>query len=243
MRVLYTIRFTLLRMSRNYIVLLLLLVVPMVLLTLFSFILAGSVTDEGVPYMKQPAVTMVFCFQLFAGSIVMSYIYEDFFRDRRMRIDLVPFNKTIYAFSIMMCGTVYSILLGVILMAFTQFVLGVGWDNWPWTIFLVALMSVLSSIICLIFTFSVKNFKIAERLSEVYGVGFIVLAGLFFPLPSNPFFDFMASYGNPLGLSTMSLDRMENGIVGEAWLHASILLAATGILFVLMLTLGRRRLQ
>ncbi len=242
MRVLSTVKFTAIRMLRNYIVLLLLLVVPIILITVFSFILSDSVTELGEPYINENSMTMVLVFQLFAGSIVISYIYNDFFTEYKIRIYSLPFNRVMYAFSIMMCGTAFSIFLGVILMAYTQFVLGIVWENWVWTIYIISLMAILSSIVCLIFTFSVKKFKIAERLSEVYGVGFIVLAGLFFPMPENAFFDFFGSYGNPLTLSLGAIHEMNQSNIGEAWFQANILIIAIGILFIVMLILGRRRI-
>lgn len=242
MRVLSTVKFTALRMLRAYIVLLLLLVVPIIIITVFSFILSGVVTETGEPPINEIALTMVLTFQLFGGSIVMSYIYIDFFTEMKMRIYPLPFNKIMYAFSIMMCGTIFSILLGIVLMTYSQFVLGVTWENWSWAIYIISLMAVLSSIVSLIFTFSVKKFKIAERLSEVYGIGLVVLAGLFFPMPKNAFFDFMGSYGNPLTLSMGAIQQMNQSNSGEAWFQANILLVVAAILFVVMLVVGRRRM-
>ncbi|PWU69609.1 multidrug ABC transporter permease [Gracilibacillus dipsosauri] len=241
MRVLSTVKFTVLRMARNYIVLLLLLVIPIILITIFSFILSESVTETGVPYHYQNALTMVLVFQLFAGAIVMYLIDHDLFKENRMRIYTLPFNQRMYAFSIMICGAGYSILLGVLLMIYTQFVLGIIWANWAWMIYIISLMAILSIIVCLIFTFSVKKYKIAERLSELYGVGFVVLAGLFFPMPENIFFDFFGTYGNPLTLSIMSINEMGQSNTGKAWFQANILLVAIVLLFIVMLNLGRRR--
>ncbi|MDF1508949.1 ABC transporter permease [Robertmurraya sp. DFI.2.37] len=242
MRVLSTVKYTALRMLRNYIVLLLLLVVPIILLTVFSFILSGAVTESGVPYINETSMSQIFVFQLFGGSIVMSLIYNDLFTENRMRMYALPFKQTMYAFSIMMCGALFSILLGVVLMVYSQFVLGVVWQNWLWMIYIISLMAVLSVIVCLIFTFSVKNFKIAERLSEVYGISFIVLAGLFFPMPENGFFDFFGSYGNPLTLSIDSVRQMGLSNPEGAWFQANILLGAIIILFIVMLILGRRKI-
>ncbi|WP_054711949.1 ABC transporter permease [Bacillus sp. JCM 19041] len=242
MRVLSTVKFTALRMIRNYIVLLLLLVVPMILITVFSYILSGVVTETGVPLSHENTMEMVLVFQLFGGSIVMYLIYTDLFTENKMRIYALPFNQTMYAFSIMMCGAVYSILLGVVLMAYTHLVLGVVWGNWLWTIYIISLMAMISIIVCLIFTFSVKNFKLAERLSEVYGVGFIVLAGFFFPMPENAVFEFLGSYGNPLTLSIGAVREMSQSNSGEAWFQANILLGAMILLFMVMLILGRRRM-
>lgn len=243
MRVLSTVKFTALRMMRNYIVLLLLLVVPMILLTVFSFILSGLTTESGEPYIHFMASTQVLLFQLFGGSIVMYLIHHDLFSVHRTRMYALPFNQTLYAFSILVCGAIFSMLLGVALMLFAQFVLGVIWKHWAWMLIHIALIAILSIIICLIFTLSIKNYKLAERLSEVYGVGLIVLAGLFFPMPDHAFFDFMGSYGNPLTLSIMSIDEMNNGNPGQAWQLASILIAAIIFFFIVMLFAGRRRFR
>jgi len=243
MRVISTVKFTVLRMLRDYITLLLLLVVPIALITFFAFILDGVTTETGEPLINQNAMMMVLVFQMFGGSVVMTYIHSDFFTVRKQRIYSLPFNQTLYAFSIMVCGTVYSILIGIVLMAFSQFVLGADFGNWLWAIYIIFLMALLSSIVCLIFTFAVDNFKIAERLSEVYGVGFVLLAGLLFPMPENAFFDFVNNYVNPVTLSAESVHNMNQSNVGEAWFQANILLIASGLLFIVMLILGKRKMR
>lgn len=243
MRVLSTVRFTMLRLLRNYIVLLLLLAMPIMLLTIFSFVMSGMTAEDGSSYFDETALTMVLVFQLFGGSTVMYFINNDLFTVNRMRMYVAPFNKTMYAFSIMMCGSLFSVLLGIALMAYAQFVLGTAWSNWGWMIYLISLMSVLSSIVCVILVCIVKNYKLAERLSELYGVGFVVLAGLFFPLPKNGLFEFLGSYGNPLALSAGAVIQRSRGNIGEAWLQANLLLAATIVLFIVMVVAGRKRLK
>lgn len=243
MRVLSTIKFTAIRMLRNYVVLLLLLVVPIILITVFSFILSGIVaSDTGEPMIYVNTMQMILVFQLFSGSIVMYLIHTDLFTENKTRIYALPFNQTMYVFSIMVCGIVYSIFLGVILMVYAQLVLSVVWASWLWMLYILFLLAVLSIIVCLIFTFSVKNYKIAERLSEVYGVGFVILAGFFFPMPANAVFEFLGSYGNPLALSISAVHEMSQSNTGEAWLQANILLGAIIVLYIVMLVLGRRRM-
>ncbi len=243
MRVLSTLKYTALRMLRAYIVLLLLLVVPIILITLFAIILSGIVVAEtGQPAIHGTAMIQVLVFQLFGGSIVMAYIQSDLFSPSRIRFYLLPFNVTMYAFSILLCGTVFSILLGIVLMIYSQFVLGIIWLNWAWSIFIIIVMAVLSSVVYLIITFSVKKHSTAEWLSVIYGVGLVVLAGLFFPMPDNAFFQFMGSYGNPLTLAIMSIEAMNGADAGKAWFCAGILMSIMGFLLVLMLILGRRRM-
>jgi len=242
MRVLSTIKFTMLRLVRGYIVLLLLFVIPIVLLTVFSFVLGGMAQEDGTPYFNQTAQSMVLVFQLFGGATVMHYINYDLFTVNRLRMNAAPFNRTMYAFSVMMCGTIYSILLGIMLMAYSQFVLGAAWDYWGWLIYMVALMSILSSIVCVILVCCTKRYKLAERLSEVYGIGSVLLAGMLFPMPRNAVFEFLGSYGNPLSLSIRAVAARSQGNVAAAWFHANLLLAAIVFLFIVMLLVGRRRM-
>lgn len=58
---------------------------------------------------------LVLSFQLFGGAVVMSYIYYDFFTASRYRIQSLPINTTLYGFSIMFMGTLFSIFLGLII--------------------------------------------------------------------------------------------------------------------------------
>ncbi|WP_042144557.1 multidrug ABC transporter permease [Paucisalibacillus sp. EB02] len=242
MRILSTVKFTALRMIRNYIVLILLLVVPIILITFFSFILSGYVTDVGIPYINENAMTMVVVFQLFGGSIVMYLIHHDLFAENKMRMYVIPFNQTMYAFSIMLCGAIYSIFLGILLMVYSQFVLSVIWENWIWMTYIISLVAILSIIVCLIFMLSVKNYKIAERLSELYGVGFVVLAGLFFPMPNHAIFEFLGSYGNPVTLAMGAIRDMSISNTSSAWFQANILLVVIIFLFIVMLMVGRRKM-
>lgn len=240
MRVLSTVPWTLRRMMRDYIVLILLLIVPLLLLSLFYYLMGNG---SGKILFEETAQRMMLSFQLFAGSIVMSYIYYDLFTEFRIRMFTLPFNKSWYAFSIMMCGVAYSIILGTLLMVYSRLVLDLIFEHWLWMIYHLFLLSMLSSLVSLILMFSVRNFKLAERLTEVYGVGFIVLAGMFFPLPDNAVLNFLGSYGNPLMLSDAAVSALEEGRTSEAWFHSSLLLAAIAILFPLMLALGRRRMR
>ncbi|WP_413377140.1 ABC transporter permease [Alkalihalobacillus sp. 1P02AB] len=243
MRVLSTVPYTALRLLRDYISLLLLLIVPLVLITVFAFIFNDITTETGVPVINESAILMTLAFQFFGGAVVMAYIHPDFFSERKERIQVLPFNRSMYAFSISMCGTLYSIMLGLILVIYSELVLGVDWGSWLWALFVISLMAILSSIICLIFVFSVKSYKIAERLSEVYGVGFIVLAGLFFPMPDHAFFTFVNTYINPLVLSAEAIWYQQMGNGSEAWFNVLILIGAIIVTFMIMFLIGRRKIK
>ncbi|KMK77924.1 ABC transporter permease [Alkalihalobacillus pseudalcaliphilus] len=242
MRVLQTIPFTFLRMSRDFVTLLLLLAMPIVLITVFYFILGGVTNEAGYPAFYDTAIIMTLVFQLFGGSVVMHFIQEDLLTLRKQRFQISPLNRTMYAFSLALCGTLFSMILGFLLLVYTSMVLNVEWGNWLWVMFVVSLMAILSTIVSLICLFVVTNFKVSERLTEVYGVGFVILAGLFFPMPDHAFFTFINEYVNPLMLSVDAvLYAMQNQMT-LAWQSLGILGAWLVVMFAVMYVLGRRRL-
>ncbi|WP_078392565.1 ABC transporter permease [Shouchella patagoniensis] len=241
MNAFYTLRFTALRMMRDYITLLLLLIVPLILVTIFSMVLAGA-EQEGMLLLDETSVKMVLLFQLFGGAIVMSYIHLDFFTQMRFRIQALPMNSTMYGFTIMLAGTIYSIVLGLILIVYTSLVFDVEWGSVGWSIFIVSLIALLSINVSLIFTFAVKNFKIAERLSEVYGVGAVVLAGMFFPMPDLALINGINEYLNPLTIAYQSVDAYRLSQMTQAWQSVFTLVSLIVLTFVIMLVVGRRRM-
>ncbi|QQK78967.1 ABC transporter permease [Salicibibacter cibi] len=241
MKELYTMRFTAMRLMRAWVVLLLLFAVPLVLITLLSVVM-GDAQEDGMLLRDEINVMMVLAFQLFGGSVTMNYIHEDFFTERRYRIQSLPLNTSVYGFTIMLVGTLYSIVLGTILVGYATLAWNVDWGNIAWSILIIALMATLSSIVCLIFTFSVKKFNIAERLSEVYGVGAILLAGLIFPMPDHALINWVNEYINPIMLAYEAIDAYRNANLGDAWMNAGLLVGLIVITFAIMLLIGRKRI-
>lgn len=243
MRVLQTIPFTFIRMSRDIITLLLLLAMPIVLMTVFYFILRDVDNAAGYPAFYDTAIIMTLVFQLFGGSVVMHYIQDDLLRTRKQRFYIAPINRTMYAFTLTLCGTLFSLVLGFLLLIYTSMVLDVEWGNWLWVIFVIGLMAVLSTIVSLICLFAVKNYKVSERLTEVYGLGCVILAGLFFPMPDHAFFTFINEYVNPLMLSSDAVLYAIQDEMNQAWQSTGFLGIWILLTFVLMVVLGRRKFR
>ncbi|MEK4199185.1 MULTISPECIES: ABC transporter permease [Cytobacillus] len=242
MRVLRTIPYTLIRMSRDYITLLLLLVVPIILITIFYFVLGDMKNQYGDLAFYDTAQLMTLVFQLFGGSIVIAYIQDDLFSARRQRILVAPMSLPLYALSISLCGMFFSIFLGFLLVLFTGVGLNVEWGNVFWVMYIIALLAVLSSLVSLILIFSVKNIKLAERLSDVYGIGCVVLAGLFFPIPDYPVITFINEYLNPLLLAANAISYAQSNLFSDAYIYMFRLGIGIVITFIIVYVLGRRKI-
>ncbi|GAK14387.1 ABC transporter permease [Geomicrobium sp. JCM 19039] len=241
MRELVTIRFIGLRMSRDWLTMLLLLVIPIVLVTVFSIVL-GDAPGSDTLLRNETVVLLVLAFQLFGGAVTMNYVHGDLFSEYKYRLRSLPMNTTLYAFTIMLAGILYSIVLGAILIGYTTFIWDVNWGNFAWSMLVITLMSALSSILCLVFTFSVRNFKIAERISEIYGVGLILLAGMFFPMPDNSLIHGFNEYVNPITLAYSSIDNMRSGLTTEAIVDSGLLFGIIVLVSIALFLIGRRRM-
>ncbi|TDQ40889.1 ABC transporter [Aureibacillus halotolerans] len=230
------------RMLRDYIGVSLLVVLPIGLISLIGLVAGYMAIPEGIPVMDWLSISFVLSFQLFGGAYTMSYLKEDMFSPRRWRIMSLPLRIDLYSFIIVTASTCYSMVQGLSIVLFTHLVYGVHWGNILWLLVVLFLISLLSQIVCLICLLTVKSFKLAERLSEVYGIGSMVFAGLIFGLPNNGFFTFMNTYGNPVSVARHAILEMLDGVASQAALFAVLLLAASLLLFPVTAWLGKRRL-
>lgn len=239
-------RFPLLRMLRSYLGLILLLVLPLCLISVLGLIsshVPGEGGGEAISGMTWLSVSFMISFQLFGGSYTMAYMKEDFFTPRKWRMYSLPIKPVTYAFTILVASVLFNAAQGMVIVFFTKLVYGVNWGNLGWVLLIIIVVSVLSQLVCLIFVLSVKNYKIAERLSEVYGIGSIILAGMMFSLPKSGFFDFMSTYGNPVSLGQNAIFGMISGEgMDLAFLSLGILLIATLLVAFGAIFVGRRKL-
>lgn len=244
MRILNTVPYTLKRLSKDYIALLLLLILPIALISVLAISFGDSVDKNGTPLIQSIAITMVLSFQLFGGGLVMNLIHVDLFKERRYRMQTLPIDHSLYGFSITVVGTLFSFILGVILMGYSSFVFDVNWGNLLWVTFVIGLIATLSSIVCLIFTFTMKNFSVAERLTDVYGIGSILLliAGMFLPMPDYAVIEWINDFVNPLSITQSAILDHKAGDMQNAWLNVAILAGWIIGTFLVMLPLGRRRM-
>ncbi|MCW3490183.1 ABC transporter permease [Dethiobacter alkaliphilus] len=249
MMVLRSSYFVVRRMLRWNVAFAILMGLPIVLITILG-IVAGDAIDSnlGVPVMDSIAFTMVLAFQLFGGSYTMELIKQDLFSERKWRMHALPGSIQGYAFSVVVSCTLFSALQGFLLVLFTQWVYGVFWGNLG-TIFVMLLgISLLSQLVCLVIVMSVKEYSMAERLSEVYGLGSIAIAGIWFRIPERLLdiwlINFLHSYGNPVSLGMNIVYGFISPAVDvqRAYLSLGILFAAIAVLALVAMYAGRRKL-
>lgn len=236
--------YSLLRMLREPIGLLLLVGLPLVVISIVGVVWSGALSGvEGVPGLDWTAVTTIMGVQFFGGTYLMSLVNDDLLRTRRWRMLVLPINPAIFSTSHVLACTLFSLLQGMILVGYTGWVFGVEWGHPGWVFTVLLVFSLFSQFVHLVIILTARSFRLAERLSEVIGIGFLMLTGILFPLPDNAFFQLMASYGNPVGLGQIAiLERLEGGDGTNALTAVALLLTASALLLIVCMRLGRRKL-
>ncbi len=232
-------------MLRSYIGLFLLTVVPLCLISVLGMVSGHVAGEEGqsISSMTWLSVSFMISFQLFGGAYTMSYMKEDFFTARKWRMYSLPYRAHVHASSLLIASMLFNVLQGLFIVLFTQWVYGVNWGNIGWVLLVILAVSLLSQLVCMILVLTVRNFKIAERLSEVYGIGSMVFAGMIFPIPTTGFFDFMSTYGNPVSLGQNAIFGMITGEeIDKMFLSIGLLFAASLVLALVATFVGRRKL-
>jgi ABC-2 type transport system permease protein len=236
--------FILRRMLRGYLGLLLLLVLPFVLISVLGLVTGDAVHEPtGVPMMDYIAIIMILSFQLFGGAYALEFVNGDLFAARRWRMLSLPYSPYVHAFAIVLASTLFTTLQGLLLVLFTQWVHGVHWGNVGYAALVLLPISLLSQLVGIAGLFATRSSNLAERLTEVYGFGSMILAEVWFSLPDIGLWNVIKTYGNPISLGRNAILALATGQhVQRGVLSVSILLAATILLGLLTVYFGRRKL-
>lgn len=233
-----------LRMLRGYLGLAILIGLPIAVISVIGLVARGAVDSPlGIPVMDMAALTNILAFQLFGGNYTLEFIKEDLYSARKWRMYSLPYPAHIHAYSILLSSTIFSALQGFIIVLFTRWVYDVQWGNLGLVFLALLVLSVVTQLVYSVIALGINNGKLAERLGEVYGLGSIVLAGVWFPMPQAGFFQFLTTYGNPLSLAqNIMLVLMTGNNLGRGLISLAILLSAGLVLSILSVSLGRRKL-
>ncbi|WP_010273218.1 ABC transporter permease [Paenibacillus senegalensis] len=236
--------FSILRMLRGYSAIILLFVVPLAIITLLSLIVGNEYSVEGLSSRQYIAMTMVIVFQLFSGNYAMFYIHADLVKLRRWKIQSLPVSLFKYSAAILFASTFFSTLQGLLLVLYTRLLFGVEWGNYAWLLLIIVTLSLLSQFVHLTMVFSTSTISMAERFTEIYGIGFILLAGIIFPMPVWPVIEWINGFLNPITLAQSALMGPVAQIdYGNPYASLLLLIVQLLLFAVLSAVLGRRRLS
>ena len=232
------------RMLRGYLGLVILLVLPIILISVLGLVIPGAWDDEmNLPVISVVAVINILAFQLFGGNYTLEFLRDDFFSPRKWKLFSVPQPPYRHTGAIVVTSALFSALQGMVLVLFTQVVYGVNWGSLGWIAAALLLFSSFNQLVYMTIALLVPSAKFGERVSEVYGLGSIALAGVWFPMPDMALFRFVTTYGNPLSLGRNLFLHIMTGLYPEQAVYSTLLLLAMMLgLGAIAVTVGRRKL-
>lgn len=237
------------RMTRDLIGPLIFVVLPVLLVFLLGYVYIQNTGDEvylsGYNVVSTHiSVPMLLMFQLNGGIYLLTCLNDDLRKPMRWRLKAAPCEASTLIFSGTAACLVFTVLQGIIVIAATAFFLDAYWGNLLITIPVMILISLLSQLLCMALFLYIRNLSTVEYLSWFLSWIMAVWGGMMFTLPDNAFFRFMQRYGTPFSLAQTAIG--EAGIFGTSIATSILCLAAlagiTGILAVVVIRLGRRKL-
>ena len=243
------VRFSVLRMLRDPVSTLILLVLPLAIIPILGAIFSNIPHDSG--YLKGAqsmmafvATGMIVMFQLFSGRFSMDGTRDALLSERKWRIHAAPCSAGIHVMGIVVAGTLVSMLQGFLLVGFTRLALGVRWGSFGGVVLVLLGASLLSQIVNIDLLLAFRAYAPAATLSWVFAYGSAALGGLIFPLPTDrPFWHFMVTYGTPWSLAqTAAIGAAGGGRGTDVAVCLGALFALSVPFAIVAVLLGRRRL-
>lgn len=209
-------KFYILRSSRDIFGHLILILLPILLISFFSYINSsyniGAIT---------PVLTIGFAltFQIYGSAISFETLGQDFLSPIRNRLLATPVNPVKVVLSILFSGIIVSFLQTFFILMFSITILDIKFNN----LFLILLVMLISVIFNQLFgtliLFLSKNVKTANSVTTLYGIAAPILTGLYFPLPDNIITNLFEKYLTPMALAQTAIlgiidNNLKNFIIG-----------------------------
>ncbi len=250
-RNLYWINFRhyLLRLSRDYLSILIFVVLPVVVVYILTFVFSQNTAEEtyvsGYSMVSTHiAVGMMLMFQLSGGIYLLNCLNDDLIKPMKWRLKASPCSTHTLLFSGAAACLMFTVLQGLLVVTFTALLLDAYWGNLWIVVLVIVLISFISQLLNMILFLYVRNVTTAEYISWFLSWTMAALGGLMFPLPETIFFRFMKQYGTPFSLAQSAI--RESGFLGTSFVNMLISLAAlmgiTAILAAIVIVLARRKL-
>jgi ABC-2 type transport system permease protein len=223
--------------------------VPLALIPIAG--LSFSWIPAGAPFLKGAASPMAFMalliiilFQLMGGGYAMSYAKDAYFSSRKWRIRMLPCRPSLIAFGFITAGLVISFLQGAALAGFTSLALGVRFGSFGVVLLVFLGLSLFAQLLGILMLLGFRSYGPAYAMFWVVAYGSCVLGGMIFPLPDNPIFSFLGTYGTPASLArTALIEAARGGSAAEITLCIGVLFLCGAVIGLLVSLLARRRLS
>lgn len=230
-------KFYTLRSARDIFCHIILILLPILLISFFSYIYSRYNIAAVTPLLT---IGFALTFQIYGSALSFETLGQDFLSPMRNRLLATPANPVKIVLSILFSGIIVSFLQTFVVLIFSATILYIKFNN-LFLILLVMLISVVfNQLFGCIILFLSKNVKTANSVTTLYGIVAPILAGLYFPLPDNIIINLFEKYLTPMALAqTAILGVMDNNLKNIA-IGTIPLIILSLILFLLIKPLSKK---
>lgn len=238
-------KFHILRSSRDLFGHLILICLPILLISIFSFIYSGEMIDTGAVMDTAELSTVLatgfaLTFQIYGAALSFETLGQDFLSPLHDRLLASPVNPRKIVTSVLFTSITVSFLQTLVIIIFSIIILDAKF-KYLYAVLLVLLLSVIvNQLIGTIILFLTKKVRSANAITTLYGCIAPVIAGLYFPLPRGGIFDLMKNYLTPMSLAQTAIFGIINGDYMNIAIGIIPLVLIAVVLFMLIKPLIRK---
>lgn len=226
------IRFYALRVAKDYIGHIILIGLPVALITLM--VLINQDIEPNIPTGELATIiglVYIVMFQWFGSAYTFEGIEHDFFTPFKDRLRAAPINPVKFVIANIVSGLLTSYLQTVVIVFYVMIVYQATIPNLFFVLIVLLLGSMLAQLVAALCILWLKKASKAQALVTVFIIMSMLVAGLFVPLPSNAFTEFLATYSSPLAWIHTTISHLIEGqflVIPFSLIIISILAASFG---------------
>ncbi|MDD3824129.1 MAG: ABC transporter permease [Sphaerochaetaceae bacterium] len=227
--------FNLKRSSRDFVVHLILIAIPIALIAFFNFVYTNSdiisgIQGERLNLLATLTVGFALTFQIYGAGLSFETIGIDFFSPIHDRLACSPANLRSMIITTLVSSSVVSFAQTLAIMLFSVIVLGTGIVHMMWVLAIMLLSIIFHQLFGSAILLASRSVKTANIVTTIYGSIAPMLVGLYFPLPDTKLFAIIRQFSTPMSLANTAI----RGIIIE---DTGMLLSALAPLLVLIILL------
>jgi ABC-2 type transport system permease protein len=234
-----------LRSSKDLFGHLILIFLPIILISFFSYVYSNDIINVGAGVDLSKLSTMLtigfaLTFQIYGSALSFETLGRDFLTPIHDRLLSAPVNPRKLVLSVMFTGTLVSFLQTLIIMIFSIIILDAKF-NYLIPILIVLLISVVfNQLFGTVILFLTKKVNTATAITSLYGIIAPMIAGIYFPLPDTKFLNLLKDYLTPMSLAQTAIFGIINQDIENILLGVTPLLVFIVILFILIKPLSKK---
>lgn len=236
-------KFHLLRSGRDWFGNLILIFLPIILISFFSYINKTQYAYLGIDLSQITTVLTVgfaLTFQIYGSAISFETLGQDFLTPMHDRLLASPVNPRKIVLSVLFTSIIVSFLQTSFIILFSIIVLDAKFKNLILILIVMLISVVFNQLLGAVILFTAKKVNTATSVTSLYGIVAPILIGLYFPLPDNRILNLFKDYLTPMSLANTAIYGIIDGNTKNIIIGVTSLLTLIVILYIVIKPLSKK---